>query len=290
MIRKTKQLNPHLQIKHLCKIAEIKRSSYYAYLKSYPRREQKDNLALEILRPIFEKSEKKAGIQMLDMLLRREKIIFNHKKIARLKREYGLTTVIRKKNPYKNIPKSSEAHKEIPNLLQRDFYPPLPGLAYSTDMTYLFYGSCERAYLSAVKDLATNEIVSYRLMKKPAVAAFVYQVEDFFNTIEREDVIFHSDQGYQYTHETMVKKLHELGVRQSMSRRGNCLDNAAIESFFGHFKDLLELKRCKTFEDVEEEVRKKMHYYNYERPQKGLNKKPPAEYRGLLSGFFECTK
>lgn len=275
-----------MKISHLCKAADIKRSAYYAYLKSSPAKQLKDKAALEILVPVFERSKHKAGIQMLSMLLRRNNIIFNHKKIARLKREYGLVTSIRKKDPYKNIPQASSCHKDIPNLLQRDFYIPLPGMIYCTDMTYLFYGKSEKAYLSAVKDLATNEIVSFKVMQRPNVGSFVEQIADFFSDKGQQETLIHSDQGYQYTHETMIRKLEELGVKQSMSRKGNCLDNASMESFFGHFKDLLELKSCKTFEDVNKEVADKIYYYNNERPQRALNKKPPVEYRGLLSSFF----
>lgn len=275
-----------MKISHLCRAAEVKRSSYYAYLKSSPAKLSRDKAALEILIPIFEKSNRKAGIHMLGMLLRRRNIVFNHKKIARLKKEYGLITQIRKKDPYKHIPKISSSHKEIPNILNRDFYSPLPRHAYCTDMTYLFYGNSEKAYLSAVKDLATNEIVSFKLMRNPNVGSFIKQFDDYFKDHKNLNPIIHSDQGYQYTHETMIVKLKELGVKQSMSRKGNCLDNAAIESFFGHFKDLLELKKCRSFEDVEKEVEKKITYYNYERPQRALNKKPPVEYRGLFSGFI----
>jgi transposase InsO family protein len=156
-------------------------------------------------------------------------------------------------------------------------------------MTYLYYGKCEKAYLSATKDLGTNEIVSYRLMKTPSVSNFIEEFEALLIKLpeeKRKNLLIHSDQGFQYTHSEYVKLLQKSGVTQSMSRKGNCLDNAPIESFFGHFKDLLEIKDCKTFEDVEKEVKRSMDYYNIERPQKGLNKKPPAEYRGLLSGLF----
>lgn len=288
MIREAKKSCPRVKITLLCRAAGIKRSSYYAFLKSSPKRIEKDQRSLDLLIPIFEKMNRKAGIVMLDMLLRTKGTIFNHKKIARLKREYGLVTEIRQRDPYKDIPKSSAEHATIPNLIQRDFYPPLPHMVYATDMTYLFYGNCEKAYLSAIKDLATNEVVSFRLFKKPAVGCFVNQVREYFCLTDNssEEVILHSDQGFQYTHDSMQATLCELGIRQSMSRRGNCLDNAAMETFFGHFKDMIDVKKCRSFEEVEKEIEEKMRFYNQERPQKALNKKPPVEYRGLLSGFF----
>jgi transposase InsO family protein len=222
------------------------------------------------------------------MILRRNNFIINHKKIARIKREYGLITKIRRKNPYKGITLNSKEHPDIPNVLNRDFISMFPDEVYSTDMTYLFYGKCEKAYLSATKDLSTNEIVSFNLMKRPAISEFTYEFKKLMDGIpetKRKNLLIHSDQGYQYTHHEFRKVLKDAGVTQSMSRRGICLDNAPIESFFGHFKDLAEIKDCKTYEEVQKEVNRVMEYYNNERPQRALNKKPPAEYRGLLTVF-----
>lgn len=222
------------------------------------------------------------------MVLRRNNLVINHKKIARIKREYNLETKIRRKNPYKGITLNSKEHPNIPNLLNRDFVSMVPDEVYSTDMTYLFYGKCEKAYLSATKDLSTNEIVSFNLMKRPAISEFTYEFKKLISSIpeyKRKNLLIHSDQGYQYTHPEFRKVLNDAGVTQSMSRRGVCLDNAPIESFFGHFKDLAEIRDCKTNEEVQKEVNRVMAYYNYDRPQKALNKKPPAECRGLLTVF-----
>ena len=211
----------------------------------------------------------------------------NVKKIRRLKREYGLLTKIRLRKPYKNLPASEDVN--VPNLLRRDFVTPIPDQVYSTDMTYLFFGKGERAYLSATKDLATNEVVSFRLMRTPSLTHFVEEFRKMLKRLpehKRKNLTIHSDQGFQYTHEGFRNLLKSYGVAQSMSRKGNCLDNAPIESFFGHFKDLLDLRRCSSFEEVAVEVNRAMSYYNNERPQVALNKKPPVIYRGLLSDLY----
>lgn len=249
----------------------------------------KDSEALDLISHYFYKSKEKAGIVTLDMMLRRDGHVINHKKIARIKRDYSLVTKIRKRSPYKHIPLKSSEHVEVPNLLKRDFFPAFPDQVYSTDMTYLFFGKCEKVYLSATKDLATNEIVSHRIMTTPSVSSFVSEFKDLIHKLpeeKRKSLIVHSDQGFQYTSPAFRQTLKEAGVTQSMSRRGNCLDNAPIESFFGHFKDLIEIKACKTRKEVEIEVNRMIKYYNEERPQKGLNKKPPVEYRGLIDCFF----
>jgi putative transposase len=270
-------------------VSGLKRTTYYYNKTNAPLREQRDAYSLGLVRDFFNRSRKKDGIQMISMKMRRKNIVMNHKKIGRIKREYGLITEIRQKKSYINFELLKEDHKEVPNLLQRNFLTPLPDEVYSTDMTYLFYGN-ERAYVSATKDLGTNEIVSFNVMKKPTISEFSSEFERIFKGLSEEKLkrlIIHSDQGYQYTHKETRRVCEVAGVQQSMSRKGNCLDNAPIESFFGHFKDLLNLKDCRTFEDVEKEVEKTIHYYNNERPQMALNKKPPVEYRRLiLSGLF----
>jgi len=221
------------------------------------------------------------------MLLENESVVMNVKKVRRLKREYGVITRIRRKKPYVDLPTAEDAN--VANVLMRNFVTPIPDQVYSTDMTYLFYGKGERAYLSATKDLATNEVVSYRLMKTPSLSHFVDEFEELMKRLpdeKRRALIVHSDQGFQYTHEGFRNLLRIYGVTQSMSRKGNCLDNAPIESFFGHFKDLLKLKGCMNFEEVKAEVKGMMNYYNNVRPQLALNKKPPVIYRGLLSGLY----
>jgi transposase InsO family protein len=266
----------------------VSRSGFYYQKKNSSIRIEKDEADLKIIREFFLKSREKAGIISLDMLLRRKNIVINHKKIARIKKEYNLTTKIRRKNPYKGMQLNAKEHSKIPNYLNRDFIQLSPDLVYSTDMTYVFYGRCQKAFLSATKDLGTNEIVSYNLMRSPTVNQFRNEFEKLLNRLDeekRKKLLVHSDQGFQYTHPDFVEVLKLAGVKQSMSRRGVCLDNAPIESFFGHFKDLAEIKDCDTFEEVKEEVDRVMNYYNFERPQRALNKKPPAEYRGLLAVF-----
>lgn len=263
-------------------------AGYYYHLNTRAHRKRRDLADLELISKFFKKSREKGGVRILDMMIRNSGArVINHKKIARIKREYGLITKIRRKNPYKNLPTSENTN--VRNLLKRNFVTPLPDQIYSTDMTYLFYGGGQKAYLSATKDLSTNEIVSYRVMRSPSIVNFTNEFKELLEglpTPARESLIVHSDQGFQYTHPSFRTLLKELGVTQSMSRKGNCYDNAPIESFFGHLKDLMNLKKCRTFEDVCREVKEVIEFYNYERPQKVLNKKPPAVYRGLICGLY----
>ncbi len=140
-------------------------------------------------------------------------------------------------------------------------------------MTELPYTGGRKAYLSAMKDLATNEIVHFNILQRPTGDLVITNLEEAFEKYSssvRGRMIIHSDQGFHYTSEAFRKKLEKLGITQSMSRKGNCLDNSPIESFFGHLKDEVSFRSCKTFTDVKKKIEKYMYYYNNERPQWGL--------------------
>lgn len=270
----------------LCKTAKVSRSGYYYWIKAKERRLLKDKDDLEIITKIFNQKHKKAGWRTIQMILENDYgKIMNHKKIIRIKNEYGLKTKIRRKNPYKAIAKKTQEHSTCPNILDRKFDVLTPYKAYSTDITYLFYGSGKKAYLSAVKDLATKEIVGHYLSKN-------IDMELVFNTLAKtieitpvsslEFLMMHSDQGFHYTHPGFRQKLKDLKITQSMSRKGNCLDNAPIESFFGHFKDELDSSNCDTFEELEEKVNEYIYDYNNNRYQWNLKKMTPVQYRDHL--------
>lgn len=197
-------------------------------------------------------------------------------------KKYALKTTIRRKNKY-NFSAASHEHKFSNNHLDRKFQINSSDSVFSTDITYLHYGE-KKAYLSAVKDLGTREIVHYRLSQSLSLPLATEGLSNLLENIspsKRRSLIIHSDQGLHYTSHPYRNLLSAHGVIQSMSRRGNCLDNAPIESFFGHMKDELDLQSCKTFEDLVAEVNSFMDYYNNERPQWGLKGKTPAECRGF---------
>ena len=243
-------------------------------------KEQKEAPDLQLISEIFYKKHKKAGIRTIAMILQNKYgVIMNIKKIARIKKKYGLITKIRKKNSYNVIFKKGLEHRTAPNLLQRQFNVHIPDTVYSTDISYLIYKGGQRAYLSATKDLATKEIVAFNVSRDLSMQTAFIGLEETLKHKDCSKLIIHSDQGTHYTHPLYVNKLKELGVTQSMSRKGNCLDNAPIESFFGHLKDDVDIKSCKTFDEVKTLVENYIYYYNNERSQWNLNKMTPAERR-----------
>ena len=258
---------------------KISKSVFYSFNDEVKDFDYEDYL---IIKKYFDKSRFKSGIRQLKMIIEREEgIIFNEKKIARIKRKYGLETQIRKKNKFKTFAKKQQEHKVAPNLLAREFKQLAPDKVYSTDITQVNYGQ-KKAYVAAVKDLCTKEIVSKSVSHRIDLTLTNTAIDKALkrlNKKEREKLMIHSDQGFHFTHQSYRRRLEKNGVTQSMSRKGNCIDNAPIESFFGHLKDLLDLKDCKNIKDIEKEVTKQINYYNHRRPQLGLKKMPPSEYR-----------
>lgn len=266
----------------MCARAEISTSGFYSFVRRIPIEDDASEIAL--ITKIFHQRRRKAGARTIRMkLLRDYGMNMNLKKVRRIMRENKLVAVIRRKNKYAMILKAGEENKAVSNLLNREFEVKKPDTVYSTDITYLYYGKGSCVYLSAIKDLGTKEIVHHTVSNKMTLDLALKGLEDLYKKLppkKRKRLIVHSDQGSHYTSKEYRSLLSSLGVQQSMSRKGNCLDNAPIESFFGHMKDELELYNCSSFEDIEMEIKRYISYYNNERPQWGLKAKTPAECRG----------
>jgi len=210
-------------------------------------------------------------------------VIMNHKKIKRIMRENGLFVKIRRKNPYKEIMKKTQEHRTFDNILDRSFEQTIPGRVLCTDITYMYYNRGRKAYLSVIKDIATKEILAWRLSTNLSMDFVLESIDDLEeNNILSKGTIIHSDQGFHYTNPEYIEKLKTMNFLQSMSRKGNCIDNAPIESFFGHMKDDVDYKQAKTFEELYALIKDYMHYYNNERYQWDIKKMTPVMYRNHL--------
>lgn len=244
------------------------------------KKEDRDVGDYELVKHIFDDRKGRVGIRQIKMLLaRRLSVVMNHKKIARIKKKYGLETQIRKKNKYKSFAKTRHEHRTCANKLARRFNVKRPDKVYSTDITQMNYGKGLRAYIAAFKDLCTKEIVAFKVSQRSDVALVTDALHQAIKgRCGNKKLMIHSDQGYHFTHFSYRKILQDHKIKQSMSRRGNCLDNAPIESLFGHLKDHIDLSRCKTIDEVKEVVTGEIDYYNNHRPQVGLKKMPPALY------------
>ncbi|MFB9331169.1 IS3 family transposase, partial [Paenibacillus aurantiacus] len=185
-------------------------------------------------------------------------------------------------NPYRRMAKATQEHRTLENTLQREFKKGIPGLALLTDITYLPYGSSQTAYLSTILDASTGEILAQNLSTSLHLHLATDTVEILMKQRRlklHQEAFIHSDQGGHYTSPTYQKLLKDKGLGQSMSRRGNCWDNAPQESFYGHMKDHVKSRNCKTFTELEREVNRYINYYNHYRYQWGLKKMTPVQYR-----------
>ncbi len=241
---------------------------------------ENDELLVQI---VFEDRKGRSGARTLKMILSRDyEVVMNLKKIRRIMKKLNLITRVRRKKNYSPMDVGFE-HKVVPNYVDQNFEVTGSDQIYSTDITYLEYGSGQRAYLSATKDLWTKEILHFSVSKKATLDLAMEGLEVFYSSLSnktRKNLLVHSDQGCHYTSRAYRELLDQMSVLQSMSRRGNCYDNAPIESFFGQLKDELDRGICRTYEDLCKEINRAINFYNTERPQWGLKGKTPTECRG----------
>ena len=276
-----------LNISVLCRIAGVSRSGYYAWLDAAAdrqRREEADSQDFALVKEAYEFRGYKKGARSIYMRLLHKKppIIMNLKKIRRLMNKFGLFCPIRQANPYRRMARAMKTSHVAENKVQRQFKGFEPRKALLTDITYLFYrkGAC---YLSPIMDVCTHEALAYELSDNLRVDFVLNMVDkmcaDYGAELDNTTIV-HSDQGCHYTSKAFIQKLHDESFVQSMSRKGNCWDNAPQESFFGHMKDEIvdEIAKCDSFEEVKAVVNDWMDYYNNDRYQWDLEKLSPREY------------
>ena len=245
-----------------------------------------DERDLFLIKQHFDALRGRAGALVIKMRLEQMSgVVMNHKKIRRLMRKAGLVAVIRQANPYRKMAKATREHQTCPNLLERQFDQGEPEKVFLTDITYLRYGSGQWAYLSCVKDGATRQILAEYVattLELPLVEQTLHRLVERLDGNIHPLAILHSDQGMHYTHPRMRLLIAKAGFKQSMSRKGNCWDNASMESFFGHMKDEVDFTDCQTIEGVRARVADYISYYNSERYQWTLKRMTPDEFRGHL--------
>ena len=275
-------------VSELCQVAQVSRSGYYAWLLNTEKRSTREYNDYEdylFLKCIYDTFKGKIGYRGLYMkVCELLESPMNLKKIRRIMRKYNFSAKVRRANPYKNIAKATQEHKTLPNLLNREFTQDEPGKVFLTDITYLKYRG-STAYLSCVKDVASREIVAYELsrtLKMSIVYNTLTKLEEKLDGNVHPEAMIHSDQGSHYTHPEFQKRVKQMNLKQSMSRRGNCIDNAPMESFFGHMKDEMDYKEVHTFEELKQIVDRYIIFYNESRRQWNLKKMTPVEYRNHL--------
>lgn len=295
----TSRPNNLLHISTLCQIAGVSRSGYYNWLASEPvrlLREQQDEGDFERILEAYHFRGYSKGARSIHMRMLHQNppVLMNIKKIRRLMHKFSLLCPIRKANPYRRMAKALKTSYVAPNLLNREFREHGPRKVLLTDITYVPYGEGKRSYLSTILDAYTKQLLAYAFSPSLEVD-FVLQtvqslIRDHGVSLHAETLV-NSDQGSHYTSHKFVRLLKDSGLRQSMSRRANCWDNAPQESLFGHMKDEIDLSKCQTHEHAAVLIDDWADYYNNYRYQWDLEKLSPNEYwQYICSGIYPLNR
>ncbi|MGG1830970.1 IS3 family transposase [Cytobacillus firmus] len=264
----------------LCKIAEVSKSGYYKWLKRQESPTEKQLEDEEIKEKIMECHEKLKGIygyrRVQIWLEKNYETHINHKRVQRLMGELGIRAVIRMKKPYYG---KKEAYVVSDNYLNRNFVASKPNKKWVTDVTYLIFNG-QKLYLSAILDLYNNEIVAYHVSRRNDLKLVIDTLKKAKKKRNVKGILLHSDQGFQYTSRQYNNLIKKYQMKASMSRKGNCRDNACMENFFSHFKtECFYLYSFKTAQEVKDALNQYMRFYNHQRFQKKLNYLSPYQYR-----------
>lgn len=290
--------NNLLNIKSLCEIAGVSRSGYYRWIKAEPVRKariERDKNDFILILKAFNYRGYAKGARGISMRLTRGKptVLMNIKKIRRLMQKFDLVCPIRQANPYRRMMKALATNRVAKNLVDRNFTIYGPRAVLLTDITYIPDGNSNFIYLSVIIDACTRQVLAHvhsESLKEDFVLETIYiLIEKHGSTLNiNEKTLFHSDQGAHYTCSKLIDLINDLGLRQSMSRKANCWDNAPQESFFGHMKSEIKHKLkglnrtgiCSQIDDW-------MDYYNNERYVWDFHKLSPNEYyKWLAEGIW----
>lgn len=284
--------NNLLNIEWLCEIAGVSRSGYYRWLKAEPvrnARDERDKSDYTLVLKAYKHRGYDKGARGIYMRLLREEtpVVMNIKKIRRLMKKFSLYCPIRQANPYRRMMKALKTNKVAKNIVDRNFSLYGPRAVLLTDITYISCGEGRFVYLSVITDACTRQVLAYAYSLSLEID-FVLEtvnklIEKHRDTLNiNEKTLFHSDQGSHYTCNKLIDLVNDSGLRQSMSRKANCWDNAPQESFFGHMKDEVNFKGLDP-DEIYAKIDDWMDYYNNERYIWDLHKFAPNEYYDWLT-------
>ena len=252
------------------------RSTFYYHLKNSSKRDRYKEVK-DMIYTIFHKHKGRYGYRRITLELRNSGRLINHKTTKKLMDELGLKCEVRKVK-YRSY--KGEVGKAAPNIINRDFIAGKPYQKLTTDVTQMTIGG-RKIYLSPILDMCDGEILSYTIADSPNLEMVISMLNQMYEHIDLpEGVVLHSDQGWHYRHAAYQNSLKKHGIIQSMSRKGNCLDNAMMENFFGLMKsELLYPGKYTSAEVFKKDLMEYIEYYNNERIKLRLNGMSPVQYR-----------
>lgn len=260
----------------LLKLAGIPRSTFYYQLKQMKKPDKYEEVKT-VIKEIYHVNKGRYGYRRITLELRNRGYCFNHKTVLKLMNECGIKCQVRIRR-YRSY--KGEVGRIAPNVLLRDFKADRPNQKWVTDVTeFSLFG--RKLYLSPILDLFNGEIVSYSISDRPTFQQTMDMIDKAFEKIpDNTNLILHSDQGWQYQMKHYQYRLEQKGIIQSMSRKGNCLDNSVMENFFGLLKsELLYLQEFDSIEDFRKELENYIFYYNNKRIKCKLKGLSPVQYR-----------
>lgn len=272
-------------VSSVCRLFHISRSALYDVRRIHEsHRINTDAEDIERIKRVIAYKGYPKGTRMVTMMMPRlEGVTMNRKKVQRLMRKADLLCKVRQ--PRRSLAAARILLKKNrkKNLLKRGFRLARPFDQVMTDVTYIKDSCGKNVYLSPIKDCASGMILCAPVSAAQDLQLMNRTLDDIPKDVQgmkllHEGTVFHSDQGALYLNDTFQRKIQSLGFTQSMSRRGNCWDNASMESFFGHLKDEVDFSKCEDSFEVGELISKYVNYYNFDRPQWTRGKKTPVEF------------
>ena len=262
----------------MLKRIKMARSTYY-YNIAHLESTDKYQAVRKRISEIFAQHNKRYGYRRVYIQLRNEGYAINHKTVQKLMQEMQLKSAVRRVR-YRSY--KGDVGRVATNILERDFTAQAPNRKWATDVTEFKIGD-KKAYLSPILDMYNGEIISYTISDSPDLRMVMNMVNSAIRKVKpQEGLVLHSDQGWHYQHTQYQLALKRNGIVQSMSRKGNCLDNAMMENFFGIMKsELLYLQEFKDMDNFKQELKRYIHYYNNDRIKLRLKGKSPVQYRTL---------
>ena len=260
----------------LLEIAQLPKATYYYHRKKQEAVDKYAQAKAEI-QSIFHENKGRYGYRRVTDELRNRGFGLNHKTVQRLMKELGLVCRVRMKK-YRSY--KGELGKIADNELNREFRAEKPNQKWVTDITqFRLFG--QKFYFSPILDLYSGDIVTYTISDRPNLEMVTKMLEQaFLNLPDNTGLMLHSDQGWHYQHKQYRRMLAEKGIKQSMSRKGNCYDNSVMENFFGHLKsELLYLQEFESVDHFKQELIEYIDYYNNKRIKARLKGLPPALHR-----------
>jgi len=270
------ELRPSHDLSLLLKAAGLPRSTFYYQAQALGSADRYAAVKTRI-GEIYDLHKGRYGYRRITAALHRAGEMINHKTVQRLMQTMGLKSLVRPKK-YRSY--KGSGHVAVPNILQRQFHAERPHEKWVTDVTEFNVGG-EKLYLSPVMDLYNGEIVAYETSHTPRFNLVATMLRKALSKLcSQQRPLLHSDQGWQYQMAAYQRTLAEHGVTQSMSRKGNCLDNAAMESFFGTLKaECFYLERFTCIAQLQQGLHDYIHYYNHHRIKTKLKGLSPVQYR-----------